>query len=108
MTYSETREMYTHFYASRIEERRERTVKILNSFKLLFSWLIPWAFTTLCIIALNGFDDSRGLLLSFVILALSFSFFISAERKEHMYSCFWVLFSYLTALSAALTVVTEL
>lgn len=103
MTYSETREMYTFFYVREENERRKRNARLLNALKLLYSWLFPWAVTSLSIIKVNSLSSMKSFLLSFVILTLSFLFSSSNMKKNRMYALFSLFFSYLMALSSFLS-----
>ena len=104
MTYSETREMYTSVYSTLSTRREKREERLLNALKLLWAWLLPWLLTSLSIVYLHKLYNAKGFLLSFVILALSFSFSLCASHRDRTYSIFWVVFSYLIALSSVLTV----
>ena len=104
MTYSETREMYTFFYAENEQKREARITKMLNAIKLLVCWLLPWSVVSAGIAGVYSLYNAKGVLLSFVILLLSFLFVLSSLKKERAYSVFAVIFSYLIAAASALTV----
>ncbi len=104
MTYSETREMYTSFYAESRREREKRTGLLLNALKLLYSWFLPWLITSLCIVRVHNLLNAKGFLLSFVILGLSLPFYSSASNSDRTYFLSCTILSYLIALSSVLTV----
>ncbi len=104
MTYSETREMYTIFYAAGETKKKERNEKMLNAFKLLFSWFLPYSITAFYTTKGLNASGVRCILISFVILALSFLFSLYALKKEKVYVLFTFFCSSLIAVSSALTV----
>ena len=96
--------MYTFFYAENEQKKEARISRMLNAFKLLACWLLPWSAVSISIAAVYSLFNAKGLLLSFVILLLSFLFVLSSLKKERAYSVFAVIFSYLIAAASALTV----
>ncbi len=104
MTYSETREMYTFFYAEHYERKEERNTRLLNAVKLLVCWLLPWSVTSAGIMSINSLFNAKGALLASVILALSFLFYMSSVKKEKSYFVFSVIFSFLVASASLFTV----
>ena len=104
MTYSEAREMYTIFYAAGEMKKKERNEKLLNAFKLLLSWIMPYSIMAFYTVRGLNLTGAECYLTSFVILSLSFLFTSSALKKEKVYTIFTLFCSYLIAVSAALTV----
>ncbi len=105
MTYSETREMYTFFYAEKAQKREERFLKMSNAARLFITWFIPWAVTSLSVVSVYSLLNAKGLLVSFIIMAPGYLFSRYAGKKDKAYRSFSVVFSYLIALSAVLTVI---
>lgn len=104
MTYSETREKYTFFYAEFRKRKGEKSTRLLNAVKLLVCWLIPWSVTSAGIMSINSLFNAKGALVSSVILALSFLFYMSSVKKEKSYFVFSVIFSFLVASASLFTV----
>ena len=103
MTYSEVREMYTFFDATEREKKEKELRRLLNAVNLILTWLIPWGISSFIISKSYFGINAKSALLSFVILALSFPFCQSSQKKEKMYSLFSLVFSYLIMVSTLLT-----
>ena len=104
MTYSETREKYTFFYATTQERRNGRSTRMLNAIKLLLCWLLPWSVTSASVMSVHSLFNAKGALLSSVILTLSFLFCRGSLKREKMYSHFCLVFSFLVAAASLFTV----
>ncbi len=103
MTYSETREMYTISYAMGEMKKKERNEKLLNAFKLFFSWFLPYSITAFYTVTGLNLTGAECYLTSFVILALSFLLSLGALKKERLYGFLTLFCSFLIAVSSALT-----
>ncbi len=104
MTYSETREMYTIFYAVGEMKKKERNGKLLNALKLLLFWFLPYSITAFYTVKGFNLSGVQCYVTSFVILALSFLFSLDALKRERVYTLLSLFCSILIAVSSALTV----
>lgn len=105
MTYSEVREMYSMEALDYFEKRERTKEKISYSISLLFSWFLPWIISMIILVLGKGVLNARNLMLSLLILPLSYSLYSLSSKEDGKLKIMFIFFSYLVTLSFLLTVI---